>query len=136
MLVLPSDHLIRYESLYVDTLRQAIAVAEQGERLVTIGIPPTYPETGYGYIRFANRSESHMPGVYPVEKVCRKAGFGHGKGIFGSSLLPLEQWDVCLEEQHDSAQSGTVLADGLRWLDGDCGSRWNRCLFRYLGTGL
>jgi mannose-1-phosphate guanylyltransferase len=37
MLVLPSDHLIRYESLYVDTLRQAIAVAEQGERLVTIG---------------------------------------------------------------------------------------------------
>ena len=67
MLVLPSDHLIRYESLYVDTLRQAIAVAEQGERLVTIGIPPTYPETGYGYIRFANRSESHMPGVYPVE---------------------------------------------------------------------
>ena len=72
MLVLPSDHLIRYESLYVDTLRQAIAVAEQGERLVTIGIPPTYPETGYGYIRFANRSESHMPGVYPVEKFVEK----------------------------------------------------------------
>ena len=72
MLVLPSDHLIRYESLYVDTLRQAIAVAEQGERLVTIGIPPTYPETGYGYIRFANRSESHMPGIYPVEKFVEK----------------------------------------------------------------
>lgn len=136
MLVLPSDHLIRYESLYVDTLRQAIAVAEQGERLVTIGIPPTYPETGYGYIRFANRSESHMPGVYPVEKFVEKPDLDTAKEYLAGSLLPLEQWDVCLEEQHDSAQLRTVPADSLRWLDGDCRSRWNRCLFRYLGTGL
>lgn len=84
MLVLPSDHLIRYESLYVDTLRQAIAVAEQGERLVTIGIPPTYPETGYGYIRFANRSESHMPGVYPVEKFVEKPDLDTAKEYLAS----------------------------------------------------
>ncbi len=72
MLVLPSDHLIRYESLYLDTLRRAVAAAEQGERLVTIGIPPTYPETGYGYIRFAAHSESQLPGVYAVEKFVEK----------------------------------------------------------------
>ena len=52
MLVLPSDHLIRYEEMYVDTLRQAVAVAEKDQNLVTIGITPTYPETGYGYINF------------------------------------------------------------------------------------
>ena len=52
MLVLPSDHLIQYEEMYTDTLKQAIRVAEQGDNLVTIGITPTYPETGYGYIKF------------------------------------------------------------------------------------
>ena len=84
MLVLPSDHLIRYESLYLDTLRQAITAAEQGERLVTIGIPPTYPETGYGYIRFANRSESQMPGVYPVEKFVEKPDLDTAKEYLAS----------------------------------------------------
>lgn len=84
MLVLPSDHLIRYESLYLDTLRQAITAAEQGERLVTIGIPPTYPETGYGYIRFANRSESQMPGVYPVEKFVEKPNLDTAKEYLAS----------------------------------------------------
>lgn len=72
MVVLPSDHLIRYESLYVDTLRQAIAVAEQGQRLVTIGIPPTYPETGYGYIRFTTGDSDSTPGVYAVAQFVEK----------------------------------------------------------------
>ena len=52
MLVLPSDHLIKYEDMYVDTLKQAIKVAKEG-KLVIIGVTPTYPETGYGYIKFA-----------------------------------------------------------------------------------
>ena len=57
MLVLPSDHLIQYEEMYTDTLKQAIRVAEAGENLVTIGITPTYPETGYGYIKFKRGGE-------------------------------------------------------------------------------
>jgi mannose-1-phosphate guanylyltransferase len=81
MLVLPSDHLIRYESLYLDTLRQAISVAEVGRRLVTIGIPPTYPETGYGYIRFAN---SETPGVYNVEKFVEKPDLDTAKEYLAS----------------------------------------------------
>lgn len=72
MLVLPSDHLIRYEEMYIDTLRQAVAVAEKGENLVTIGITPTYPETGYGYINFARDTDLGMPGVYSVERFVEK----------------------------------------------------------------
>ena len=68
MLVLPSDHLIRYEEMYVDTLRQAVAVAEKDENLVTIGITPTYPETGYGYIKFERDTGLDMTGVYRVER--------------------------------------------------------------------
>ena len=52
MLVLPSDHLVKYNSMFISTLQDACAVAEQAENLVTLGITPDYPETGYGYIKF------------------------------------------------------------------------------------
>lgn len=52
MIVLPSDHLIKYNSMFVDVLKDACQVAEKGNNLTTIGITPNYPETGYGYIKF------------------------------------------------------------------------------------
>lgn len=52
MLVLPSDHLIKYNGMFVNTLNEACEIAETDENLITIGITPDYPETGYGYIKF------------------------------------------------------------------------------------
>ena len=52
MLVLPSDHLIKYTSMFVNTLKEACQIAEENTNLVTIGITPDYAETGYGYIKF------------------------------------------------------------------------------------
>lgn len=52
MFVLPSDHLITHSQIFRRTLQDAAKAAEQGPNLVTIGITPTYPETGYGYIKF------------------------------------------------------------------------------------
>ncbi len=52
MIVLPSDHLIKQKTFFLKTLRNACQVAEENSNLVTIGITPEYPETGYGYIRF------------------------------------------------------------------------------------
>ena len=52
MMVLPSDHLIKYNHMFVNILKQGSQLAEQGENLVTIGITPDYLETGYGYIKF------------------------------------------------------------------------------------
>lgn len=52
MMVLPSDHLIKYTGMFHDALTSASRVAELGDNLVTMGITPTYPETGYGYIKF------------------------------------------------------------------------------------
>ncbi len=51
MMVLASDHLIKQEDCYREIMKEAISVAEQEENLVTIGITPSYPETGYGYIK-------------------------------------------------------------------------------------
>lgn len=50
LLVLPSDHTIRDAEGFRASLRQAAPVAERGY-LVTFGISPAYPETGFGYIR-------------------------------------------------------------------------------------
>ncbi|MGB8452472.1 MAG: mannose-1-phosphate guanylyltransferase [Anaerocolumna sp.] len=52
MLVLPSDHLIKYNSMFINTLKDASEIARVNSNLVTIGITPDYPETGYGYIKF------------------------------------------------------------------------------------
>lgn len=51
MLVLASDHLIKYEDIFRNVLKEAVAIAEEKENIVTIGITPDCPETGYGYIK-------------------------------------------------------------------------------------
>ncbi len=50
LLVLPSDHLINDITRFHQAIAQAATIAEQG-KLVTFGIQPTAPETGYGYIK-------------------------------------------------------------------------------------
>ncbi len=49
VLVTPSDHLIKNEKNYLEVLKQAKSLALE-DNLVTFGIRPTYPETGFGYI--------------------------------------------------------------------------------------
>ena len=51
MAVLPADHLIHNEAEFLRVLRVAAQAARPFNRLITIGIQPTHPETGYGYIR-------------------------------------------------------------------------------------
>lgn len=54
--VLPSDHVILKEQEYIDRLNQAFEYAKAHEAIVTLGIQPTRPDTGYGYIEM-NKSE-------------------------------------------------------------------------------
>ncbi|MDD2752096.1 MAG: mannose-1-phosphate guanylyltransferase, partial [Candidatus Omnitrophica bacterium] len=50
VLVLPSDHYIKEESKCLQAYKKAISTAQKGF-IVTIGVKPTHPETGYGYIK-------------------------------------------------------------------------------------
>lgn len=59
MIVLPADHVIKNVRRFHEVLRAAIDKAADPGTLVTIGINPTHPETGYGYIQF----EGDAPGV-------------------------------------------------------------------------
>lgn len=70
MLVLPSDHLIKDGDTFRDVLREACSIAEQGDNLVTIGIKPNYPETGYGYIKFIK--DDKKGNAYRVDRFVEK----------------------------------------------------------------
>lgn len=55
MAVLPSDHVVTDEAAFIRTLGHALAAAER--HLVTCGIPPTRPETGFGYLELGPRTD-------------------------------------------------------------------------------
>lgn len=52
MCIFPSDHFIKNEPEFTRVLKEAISIAEEQDKLITLGITPTFPSTGYGYIRF------------------------------------------------------------------------------------
>ena len=68
MLVLPADHLIEDEAAFRDAVERALALSETGW-LVTFGIQPDYPETGYGYIA---RGEALGEGGFKVARFVEK----------------------------------------------------------------
>lgn len=59
VLVTPSDHLIKDESAYLEALQKAKRLAEH-DNLVTFGITPQYPETGFGYIEAAPQESTEQ----------------------------------------------------------------------------
>ena len=70
MFVFPSDHMIKYTSIFCQTLLDACEVAEKADALVTLGITPNEPETGYGYIKFD--PDRTVGRAYAVEQFVEK----------------------------------------------------------------
>lgn len=73
MIVLPADHLIKDEKKFVDILSKAVMTAATGKNLVILGIKPTHPETGYGYIDYGGHLHT-IDGdqVFEVQKFTEK----------------------------------------------------------------
>ena|ERR1051326_68537 len=76
MVVLPSDHVMHDEDEFRRVLGLAIWVAYESGKLVTVGIQPTRPETGYGYIQVIDDEDKLNPylerGVYRVKTFAEK----------------------------------------------------------------
>ena len=80
MVVLPSDHLIKFNGMFINILKDAIEIAEENKNMVTIGITPNYPETGYGYINFGEEKEdTRNNNVYKVECFVEKPNIEKAK---------------------------------------------------------
>lgn len=63
MIVVPSDHLITRENLFEQSVLHGFDFVENHDALLTLGINPTRPETGYGYIQVGDHVESDISKV-------------------------------------------------------------------------
>jgi len=79
LLVLPSDHGIVDSSAFLDAVKKAQAAAEAG-KLVTFGIKPSRPETGYGYIKYAGGND-----IQQVQQFVEKPDFPRAQAYFKDS---------------------------------------------------
>ena len=112
MCIFAADAYIRDEAEYTRVMKEAVRAVEETDALVTIGIHPTFPSTGYGYIR-------------SVEEV-GKTGFGNGEKLSGIRQLCVEQRHVCLESLHDSSLFRRTSAGCVRLSETDRGSARHR----------
>lgn len=70
IVVAPSDHLIMDSEAFNTQVNSAMSFAEDNEALVTLGIKPSRPDTGYGYIQF--QENEVKPGIHPVKTFLEK----------------------------------------------------------------
>jgi len=70
--VLPSDHLITKEEAFRTTMESAYACAAANGKLLTLGIKPTRPDTGYGYIQFDASEQPNEHGFVKVKTFTEK----------------------------------------------------------------
>jgi len=71
LLVLPADHLIREQAAFAAAVERAAALALEGA-LVTFGIPPTHPETGFGYIECGDAIGATTTPAYAARRFVEK----------------------------------------------------------------
>ena len=102
MAVLPADHVIPEAKKFQQVLADAFDLAGRGQAIVTIGIKPTEPATGYGYIRVgdavaaARRREGIQDRLSSRRAVRREAELRHGAGISAKRPVSLERRHVRL----------------------------------------
>lgn len=83
MCVFPADHYIKNQKEFENILNRSIKVASENNKLVTIGITPTFPSTGYGYINF-DESFLYNETAYDVIEFVEKPTYEIAKSYIDS----------------------------------------------------
>ena len=117
LLVLPADHLIDEEARFVDAVATAAAASGEGA-VVTFGIAPTRPETGYGYIEMegSNRQGIHKVREF-VEKPDReraRAYLASGRHFWNSGMFVTDAQVALQEIEAHSPKVATAVARSVR----------------------
>lgn len=116
MVVAPSDHLIFREKDFTDSIRKGLEEAEKGDKLITLGIKPNRPETGYGYIQYHRTEDSVLkkvktftekPQLELAQKFLESGDFVWNAGIFiwkANSII--SSFEAFLPEQAEIFEEG------------------------------
>ncbi len=126
MVVSPSDHLIENDELFRDTVLAAAKIADEKNGIVTIGITPTYPATGYGYVKTdEDITGSEKINQFKVERFVEKpneetaTGYLKQGGFYWNSGLFIFKISVFLKAVRDFAPE---LYTDLRKIQNDIGN--------------
>lgn len=122
MIVLPSDHLLEDGELWANCLRSGVALAEGGY-LVTIGIHPTRPESGYGYIMAGKALKQFSAGSvtpHEVERFVEKPDIETAQeylasgDYFWNAGIFIMRADKLLEELEAGSKDGALIVEGVK----------------------
>jgi mannose-1-phosphate guanylyltransferase len=93
--IFPSDHVVKDGARFAEVLKEGIALAAAGETIVVLGVPPTRPETGFGYIEVGDvvagsgaiearrvRRFTEKPDKQHAEEFLEAGNFAWNSGIF------------------------------------------------------
>jgi mannose-1-phosphate guanylyltransferase/mannose-6-phosphate isomerase len=119
VLLAPADHLVANAAAFVETIRAACAVLP--ERIVTFGISPTGPETGFGYIQqgeqLADRVHAvstfkEKPDLGVARQYLAEGGYSWNSGVFlFSPQTMLEEFSIAAADIRDGARLALARAE-------------------------
>lgn len=124
MIVAPSDHFISNEDLFRDTLSTAMDYASAKDELFTLGIDPTRPETGYGYIQASMKESKTINGniVYKVRTFTEKPDADlakvfveSGEFLWNSGIFVWNARTICSELELHLPEVYSLFKDGYRY---------------------
>jgi mannose-1-phosphate guanylyltransferase len=119
IIVAPADHLILKEDKFLEVMTTALNYTEANNALVTLGIKPSRPDTGYGYIQFEDSVDSELkrvktftekPDLMLAKQFLDSGDFSWNSGMFIWSLSSisesfeklLPEMDTLFKEQKDA----------------------------------
>lgn len=123
IIVAPSDHLIINEDKFINVINEGLKFVSEQSALVTLGITPSRPETGYGYIQVNGEAPSYhnkrfkkvktfteKPDIELAKIFFKSGDFSWNSGIFIWSLKSsMESFDKYLPEVNDLFKEGNGL---------------------------
>lgn len=123
IVVAPSDHIILKDDIFTDVIKSALQAASENEWLITLGIKPNRPDTGYGYIQFDQKlidkrderikkvkTFTEKPELKIAEKFLESGDFLWNAGIFVWSLKTIQKaFEAHLPEVDDVFKAGIGL---------------------------
>lgn len=120
MVITPADHYIEDVPALSEIFRQAILTAEAEDQLITIGLKPSFPSTGFGYIQYDPDAEGIVKPVIefrekPNEETARayvasgKYAWNSGMFIWKASLILRKLNEYVIQISNQSFKSGGIL---------------------------
>jgi mannose-1-phosphate guanylyltransferase/mannose-6-phosphate isomerase len=116
LLILPADHLIADVAAFLDDAHRAAALAQQGW-LVTFGIKPTQPETGFGYIRMG-APIAHAAGISPHPILPPQAGEGEHVRPAAAAVSMGREVRAFVEKPNLETAQGYLASGEYSWNSG------------------